>query len=230
MNNNLLQLKIKQRLNKLSSNDYDSFECWMIVEAFNKVQLERVRNAAKQGEATNGLVDDFGILLNETDLIGQNKPIYYESQELPKDYLAGDRVSFLGVHKDCKEPRIFKVYDGEEKNLDELLKDPNKNPNFEWAETFKTQVSNTIRIYTDGKFQVTKPRLIYYRNPRPIAIEGCVNEYDELTSNVECEFRDDLVESLIDETAGLLAGDIESINQYQRLSRQPQQTQNNTKQ
>jgi hypothetical protein len=43
MNNNLLQLKIKQRLNKLSSMDYDNIECWQVQEAFNKAQLEWVR-------------------------------------------------------------------------------------------------------------------------------------------------------------------------------------------
>ncbi len=43
MTNAALQLKIKQRLNKLASNDYDNIECWQIVEAFNKAQVEWVR-------------------------------------------------------------------------------------------------------------------------------------------------------------------------------------------
>ena len=43
MNNNLLRIKIYGRLNKLSSFDYDNIECWQIVEAFNKAQLEWVR-------------------------------------------------------------------------------------------------------------------------------------------------------------------------------------------
>ena len=43
MNNTALQLKIKQRLNKLASNDYDNIECWQIVEAFNKAQLDWCR-------------------------------------------------------------------------------------------------------------------------------------------------------------------------------------------
>ena len=43
MNNQILQLKIKQRLNKLDSNDYDNIEHWQIIEAFNKAQIQWVR-------------------------------------------------------------------------------------------------------------------------------------------------------------------------------------------
>ena len=40
MLNSTITVKIKQRLNKLDSNDYDNIECWQIVEAFNKAQVE----------------------------------------------------------------------------------------------------------------------------------------------------------------------------------------------
>ena len=56
MDNFTLQLKIKQRLNKLSSNDYDNIECWMMVEAFNKGMVDWGRrnlhglNLVKEGD------------------------------------------------------------------------------------------------------------------------------------------------------------------------------------
>ena len=43
MNNTIIQLKIKQRLNKLDSQDYDNLECWQIVDAFNKGQVNWCR-------------------------------------------------------------------------------------------------------------------------------------------------------------------------------------------
>lgn len=223
MNNNLLQLKIKQRLNKLSSNDYDSFECWMIVEAFNKVQNEWVRAEIEKGEDSTQGVDNLSPIVKEFDLVGVNKSGYYESEAIPADYYAGKRVSAKGVTKDCLEGRRFKIYDGEESNLDNLLADANRCPSFEWAETFKTQIGNRIRIHTDGKFEIIEPKLIYYRKPRQIAIEGCVNEFDVVTTEVTCEFKDDITEMLIDSTASVLAGDTESFNQMQRL-RQTQTT------
>jgi hypothetical protein len=86
MNNNLLQIKIRQRLNKLSSFDYDNIECWMIQEAFNKAQLEWVRrrlhglNAHRESsEQTVTVVDDLQILLSEINLKGIESPKYFET-------------------------------------------------------------------------------------------------------------------------------------------------------
>lgn len=218
MTNNLLQLKIKQRTNKLSSNDYESFECWMIVEAFNKAQNSWVREEAAKGEATTQNVDDLQSVVKEIELVGSNKPGYFESNVLPKDYFAFKRISAKAITDDCPTPRRLVVFDAEESNVDTLHHDTNRRPSFNWAETFRTIISNQVRIYTDGVFTVVEPRLIYYRKPRQIAIDGCVDEYDVTTSDIECEFKDDITEMLIDRTAALLAGDIELFQQMQRLT------------
>ena len=39
MTNDTIQIKVKQRINKLASNDYDNIMPWEIVEAFNKGQV-----------------------------------------------------------------------------------------------------------------------------------------------------------------------------------------------
>lgn len=70
MLNSTLRLKIQQRLNKLASQDYDNIECWQIVEAFNKAQIEWVRrqimgrNLGQAGaEQTVRKIDDLQNLL-----------------------------------------------------------------------------------------------------------------------------------------------------------------------
>ena len=56
MENNTLLLKLKQRLNKLDSQDFDNIECWQFLEAFNKAQVEWCRrnlhggNMYKEGD------------------------------------------------------------------------------------------------------------------------------------------------------------------------------------
>ena len=77
MNNNTLQIKLKQRLNKLDSQDYDNIECWQFVEAFNKAQLEWCRrnlhgnNLYKEGdELSKRRIDDLQPLLIELSLTG----------------------------------------------------------------------------------------------------------------------------------------------------------------
>jgi hypothetical protein len=223
MNNQILQLKIKQRLNKLSSNDYDNIESWQIIEAFNKAQLQWVRrqlhagNARKEGdEGSKRRIDDLQILLVDQVLTGTQNAKYFESTSLPSDYLEFKRVSTLAKSECCPADSMT-VYLAEEANVDSLLNDNFRNPSFEWGETFCTLFNDTLRIYTDNKFTVINPTLTYYRKPVYIQITGTIDPYTGLTSttDVSCEFRDDITELIIDECVGILAGDIESINQLQ---------------
>ena len=43
MLNSTIVIKVKERINKLDSQDYDNILCWQIVEAFNKAQVEWCR-------------------------------------------------------------------------------------------------------------------------------------------------------------------------------------------
>jgi hypothetical protein len=224
MNNAALQLKIKQRLNKLASNDYDNIECWQIVEAFNKAQVEWVRrqlhgnNLYKEGdEGSKRRVDDLQILLNQTRLYGNDRIKFFESRPLPADYLQYKRVDAYAKSECCPE-RGITVYLAEEANAEQLLRDMYRQPSFEWGETFCTIMGNRIRVYTDNKFDLSNCSLTYYRQPRRIEIAGCVDPYTQAASaqDIICEFKDDIVELLIDEAVSILAGDIESMNQFQR--------------
>jgi len=198
MLNNVISIKIKQRLNKLDSQDYDNLECWQIVESFNKAQVEWARrqlhgiNLVKEGdEGSTRRKDDLQILMETFALDIANKDYYYDGL-IPDDYLQWKRVDIF-ANKDCCEKRPMMVYLAEEANLRELLRDKSKQPNFEWGETFATQ-------------------------PIKIQILNCVDPYTNVisTQEVQCEFKDDIIELLIDEAASILAGDIESVNQFSR--------------
>lgn len=226
MNNGTLQIKIKQRLNKLASNDYDNIQCWQIVEAFNKGQSDWCRrnlhgmNQKQEGdEQSTSRIDDLQILLITTPPITMtDRKTYFESPTLPPDYMRWKRVSIKGSADCCPDPKPFVVYMAEQANVDLLLRDKNKQPNFEWGETFATLQDNKLQIYTNGLFTVDNSILTYYRQPIKIQIAGCTDPYTLLqaTVDVECEFKDDLAELLVDEAAKIIAGDIESMNQVQR--------------
>lgn len=232
MDNNTIYLKIKQRLNKLASNDYDNIECWQVVEAFNKGQVEWCRrnlhgtNLKQEGdEQSKRRIDDLQILLTDVPLVMSDNQTYWASQSLPTNYLEWKRVSVDAKDSCCPDGRRMVVYLAEEANVDELLRDKNKQPSFEWAETFCTLINNQLRIYTDNKFSIANTRLYYYRQPIRIQIANCVDPYTQVvsTTDVLCEFKDDLVEVLIDEAVKIIAGDIESINQMQRASQAVEQ-------
>lgn len=226
MDNVTLQLKVRQRLNKLASNDFDNIECWHIVEAFNKAQVEwprrqlRGSNIFQDGdEQSRRRIDDLQILLVDAPLPIENKAIYYQTvDELPDNYLEYKRIDVEARDECCDNTHPMTVYLAEEDNRSQLLRDEHKKPSFEWAETFCTLIDNRARIFTNGEFELEKARLTYYRFPVYIQIEGCVDPYTQevSTANVECEFKDDIVELLIDETVAIIAGDIESGNQFGR--------------
>jgi hypothetical protein len=164
------------------------------------------------------VVDDLQILLSEIELRGLEKPKYFETDVIPANYLHFVRVS-ANVKNDCCPKRALStIYQAEEANVDILLADSFKSPSFEWAETFCTILGDKIRIYTNGLFTVHDSKLVYYRKPKDIQILGCSNisTGQTYTTNVECELKDDICEIIVDEAAAILAGDIESMNQYQR--------------
>ena len=225
MLNSAIEVKVKQRLNKLDSQDYDNINCWQIVEAFNKAQVEWVRrqlhglNPVKEGdEQSTRRKDDLQALLVTYKLNPVDRQEYFQCK-LPTDYLAWKRVDVF-AKKDCCDKRRMAVYLAEEGNLTQLLRDKSKQPSFEWGETFATLIDNTIHIYTNGEFLVDNTDLIYYKQPRKIQFINCSDPYTGETSTVdiECELKDDIIELIIDETVSILAGDIESGNQYSRGS------------
>ena len=227
MNNSLLQLKIKQRLNKLSSLDYDNIEPWQIQEAFNKAMIEWVRrqlhgnNVYKEGdEQSTKRIDDLQLLLTPEKLDGKQYTTYFESERLPFDYMAFKRVSTYAVNDCCTEPRVMDVYLAEEADADILYSDNNKGPNFDWAETFCTIFGNRLRIYTKPDFKLYNPKLIYYRLPKDVQFKGVINPETGkfYPDDQKCEFKDDIIELMIDEAAAILAGDFESMAQFQRGS------------
>jgi hypothetical protein len=223
MDNLTIKLKIKQRLNKLASDDYDNIQDWQIVEAFNKGSVEWSRrqlhgtNLKQTGdEQTKRRIDDLQILLREFDLNMVKKDLYYGSANFPTDYFEYKRVSFKGK-TDCCESNKFVVYLVEEANIDLYLKDPNLKPSFEWGETFLTMSNNEVKIYTNNEFDIVNAKLSYYKQPTRVEFQGVTNPYTGLVStvDVESEFKDDIVELLIDESVKILAGDIEYISSVQ---------------
>jgi hypothetical protein len=223
MQNSVLTIKIKQRLNKIDSQDYDNIECWQVVEAFNKAQVEWTRrqlhgiNLVKEGdEQSTRRIDDLQVLMNTIPLPLTNQQIAY-TLDVPENYLQWKRVDAYAKNDCCPDRRMV-IYLAEEANLNQLLRDEAKRPNFEWAETFATLKDNKVFIYTNEDFEISKASLTYYRQPRKIQILGCVDPYTGIQSiaNVESEFKDDIIEVILDEAVSILAGDIESGNQFSR--------------
>src|SRR5688572_16281874 len=133
MTSSLVLLKLKERINKLDSADYDNIPCWQLREAYNKAQLEWVRrriegiNQLQEGdEETKNTVSDLHILLKQISLNGRNQLEYFESDSLPKDFFVIKRVTPI-VTTECG-PRRFLSFLREEENVDLYLADWSMRP------------------------------------------------------------------------------------------------------
>jgi hypothetical protein len=232
MTNAQLQIKIKERLNKLASLDYDNFECWQIVEAFNKAQLEWVRrqiggyNQKQTGDGSTKInYDDTQKLITTVSLNGMNYADNWVSLPYPADYMNYTSL-YVMAKSDCCPDRNIIVYMVDKADLYVILRDANKKPSFEWGETVAYLAGNEFTVYTNGEFEVTSVDLTYYRKPIPVEFQNCIDISTGLPGiDVPCEFKDDIAEILVDNAVAILAADIESFNQYTRASTS---VQNNT--
>jgi hypothetical protein len=229
MENAAILIKIKERLNKRSSDDFDNIECWKMVESFNKYQVEWCRRNLRSGNATHegdeggiSKIDDLQILLETTDpLTMTDEGDFFQSvaEDWPANYLRHKRVVLVGKKDCCDEPKRIIAPLVEEGNVETYLRDVNRAPDYRWRQAFVTLTGNKLNVYHNGEFEIDSCKLMYYRQPRMIQIIGCPNVFDGVTpaADVECEFSDDMVEIFCDGAASIIAGDIENFQQGQRL-------------
>jgi len=224
MNNLTIELKINERINKLDSNDYDNIHRWKIVEVFNKASVDWCRrqlhgtNSHKTGdEQSKRRIDDLQVLLRPHPLILDKEDCYFGSTNWPADYFEYKRVSFKGKTECCEGAKGWVIYLVEEENIDILLRDVGKKPSFEWRTTLVTLMNNTVKIWTNNEFDIEDAVLTYYKQPRRIEMIGVSDPYtgNLSTAEVISEFKDDIVEVLIDESVKILSGDIEYMASIQ---------------
>ena len=213
-----IALKIRQRLNKADTQDDENLPIYVIVEAYNKGQLNIVNklssknNTYKTGvESTIFRIDDLQCLINSElkTLSTVKKSDHYLTELLPDDYLRYIRTFCIGKVPNCNSKEIF-IYLQEESNLNTLLNNDLINPSFEWGETIATITENKLKVFTQNKFEINKVYLTYLRKPRAIDIAGYIKKDGSLSTNIDPELPDDLVEMSIDEACRILSGDMQN--------------------
>lgn len=219
----LALIKLRLRLNKLHSSDYDNIPDWIAVEAINKARTQVIRRLVRgltrtqEGdEETRGRIDDLQHLLSPpTILKGKNKKGYFESVLLPDNYLYYKWVIPKATKGECKAKPLYNSRLVEEANVPDYLKDFSEQPNFEWRQTIQTIRGNKIIVYTSDEFKVEEIEMVYYVQPVNFDVTGYKHESGVQSTNVDLHFKDDLAEIILDEAAAYIAGNTEMINQYQ---------------
>lgn len=220
MNNTTLLLGLKLATNKVDSLDYDSIQKWQWIYYVNKAQSDLVRrllegNDQKKigAEGSEREIDDLGVLLIDSPNVALIQGQENQSFSLPDNYMEWCRVSGY-AKSECCPARKMKIWLVEEANIDDILRDDLKGPNFLWSETVATSKNNHIYIYNKGEFTMEKVKLTYYRYPANIQITGVMDPYtlQTPTQDVLCEFNDDFTRVIIDEAVKIISGDLADMN------------------
>lgn len=211
-------IKVKQRVNKADTDDFDNLSLFSIVEAYNKAQLNVVNyitgqtNLLKQGaEASFRGIDRLSTLLNKTPwtLNVTKENDYWYSEPFPDDYFKYRASYSEGFTPKCAGKKIFHI-PVEEANIHLITKNENQNASFEWAEAPVTIAESQLKIFTEDKFDIRKAYLTYYRYPIQMDIAGYINKDGNPSTTVDPELSDDVVEMCIDEAVRIIQGDIQN--------------------
>lgn len=216
----LALIKLRLRLNKSHSSDYDNIPDWVAVEAIRKAFLQIVRrtihgaNRTQEGdEETRLRIDDLQFLLTTNKIGGNNKNDYFLTDKLPDNYLYYKNLEVIASNESCSKKRIYSILT-QEANVQKYLNDWSLQPDFTWRSTFHTISNDTIKIYRKD-FEVDEVNLTYYRKPVQFDVHGYTHEDGSSSANVDLEAKDDLAEIVLDEAEKVISADLEIMNQYQ---------------
>lgn len=229
MNSFEIPFKFKNRLNKGDSQDYQNIGPTEIQEVINKAALGLARrtlhgfNQFREGkEGSKTRISDFQVLLKTKRLSGSHKDIFFISGKIPTDYFEHSQVTGIVDKKECISVTIPSDLI-ETSNVNTYLSSGDKQPSFDFEQSFHTLQENKIKFYHNNDFTVKELEFVYYKKPQFIEIPGAFISTGGIGKNMEIEFKDDLMEIIIDEAVRIKAEDIESLNR-QQLSKQSVET------
>lgn len=211
-------VKVKKRVNKDDTNDFDNLSLFSIIEAYNKAQLNVVNylsglnNIYKSGiESTTKRIDNLSTLLNPTplELTLTKADNYYISQSFPTNYMRYVSSYSTGKNNKCSSKRILH-FPYEEGNIELINRNSNQNASFEWGEAPITIADNKLKIHSNNQFEITKAYLTYLKYPANVDIQGYIKQDGTPSTTIDPELPDDVVEMCIDEAVRILQGDIQN--------------------
>lgn len=207
------QLRVKNGLNKLDSQDYPNIKAWKIEEAVNTAALRFCRRRAETKENTIKAVDDLQVLLKSAKLSGSNRDTFFISHKLPTDYIGHSRVTPICNKGNCIGIKIVSE-PIENSNVDELLQDFSSQPSFDFEQTFHVLSGNKVKVYHNGDFEVKEIELDYYKTPQYITFPSTPQIDGGIGKDMTWEFKDDICDLIIEEAIAILSGDTENVNRY----------------
>lgn len=201
--------EFKLALNKVNRQDNVNIPIEDIIVYLNKAQVSWIKtklnpnNVYKAGfESIRKRIDDLQIL-KETNI--ELQPVktndllhkgYNCSLGPAKDYMFYVSSYSVGKNSTCEGVLTNDLI--RSGDLTTRYLDVNHSPSFEWRTTLATLGEDSLQVYTDGSFEITKVFINYLRYPRKIDSQGYTKFDGSNSINQDCELpfyaKDDLVD------------------------------------
>lgn len=192
--------QFKLKYDKLDSNDFPKLEIPQIIALLNESQTIMVEKIYKAFEEDQGNTDSLEIIhIKDLPLINYtltNKNPNEYSAPLPTNYLHLTRSYSYGLNEMCGTQILYDIqYSHNE--LNEVLQDTNRKPSYDWQE-IPIVISQDKKFgYTDGTFTLVNTKIEYLRNPTKMDMAGYTHFDGSPSTNVNCEFGEDLQEQIL---------------------------------
>lgn len=198
----------KRKADKLDSKDNQDIPLPQIIRDLNEAQLKILmtryapNNLYKTGfEGSQKRIDELSVLVVPDEKLTLKKKeeniFVTDLTKTKENYLFLLRASFVAKNSSCSDLLLNGIQTKTD-NLNNVLSSPFDSPSLEWRETPYRIAQNSLRVYSDGSFDVTHAIIDYLRYPRKMDITGYTHFEGNASSDVHCELPDFLQNDIVD--------------------------------
>lgn len=191
-------LKFTDRINKLSSNQGAHIGgLRQFVDTFNEATYSLISEYLRIDSMTDEIREFLAVIRTSDEITGFERGRFFLFS-LPDNFEHLDNFYVSAQKGGCTHDLyVWPVASGEEsiRYVDELTC-----PDFEFQETFYTQIGSDLRVYVKD-FILLKMYLTYYRRPNLVNIEGFLMEDGSPSFNVDPEWDGRNLEKILDRAA-----------------------------
>ena len=205
-------LRFLNKVNKNFINDNISVDKGRFIILFNSSQLKYFDWIFAQ-KNTDSIRDVQSLKVSNKELEKSKKYDDFDSFSLPNNFFKHVNVRAKAKSFSCVD-FLDNLFEAKGENIHELYNDKNNEPSFEYRETFYTFGNNCINVYKKD-FDISNVFLTYYRYPISVDIEGYIKKDGSHSKNIDPEFNDEVIDSILDICAKDFNVNSDNLERYQ---------------